>query len=127
MEFKDVAHLYLGKELPIIHTNHLGATTTTTLLKVEGLPVIRVLRFPYMSTAGWDEIKPVLRPISDLTADELGKVLVLDKDLVYDNETVEEWVKHWSAFSPLVTLFLLQSGFDLFGLIESGQAIKATE
>jgi hypothetical protein len=56
-------------------------------------------------------VKPILRPLSDMTEEEKSKI---------SKSTVNK------VFYPEEFLYLLKQGFDLFGLIESGLAITKT-
>jgi|SRR5688572_9480762 len=91
---------------------------------------------------GWfaktNEIKPLLRPLSDMTEEEHNKVAEL---LGYPKPYrfyKKEWFKwYWEGegnemfFAPAyiteVFRYLLSKHFDLFGLIESGLAIDASK
>lgn len=69
-----------------------------------------------------DYFKPILRPLHDIKENEIvelfsfigGGTNTFRKDKAKD-------------FSPREFVYLLKQGFDLFGLIESGQAIDKTK
>lgn len=67
---------------------------------------------------GEDHIKPILRPLSDMTEDEKEK---------WDNMRLEDFEYSTELLAANETLYLLKQGFDLFGLIESGLAIDKTK
>jgi hypothetical protein len=77
----------------------------------------------------WNEFKkPILRPLSDMTEEELQEC----GNLVYDFSDDPELNNHkWQDFQTLLTSeqfhWLLKKHFDLFGLIEAGLAIDKTK
>lgn len=160
--FKDYAHLYLGCDVLVQNldsddfeteieegiTN--GCVAKLTLVNQGGCQLRA-----YDDSENWEyaieiegaylcswwssrNVKPLLRPLSDMTNDEslfLGReifrwthpsnesVSFQTKDLLGTNKfyvnqtniTGESWTK--------ATIYLLKQGFDLFGLIEAGVAI----
>lgn len=102
MKFKDVAHYYIGCKIGSITEDSF-----VTMLGIEWnseLPIIGADGYNYQ----YSEIYPALFPLSAMTAEQkryytLGKYL-LPNDFKY----------------------LLDNHFDLFDLIESGEAIDAT-
>lgn len=142
VNFKDVAHLYLGCIL------QRGGIITAGLLDAANKAEFDA----------YADFKPILRPISDMKEQEMKELypIVFGKSFHGDNITLrdaggkqERWVL-WSGVDRLfiykdgdigadsdlhyfgvhqasVTVFLLSNGFDLFGLIESGQAIDKTK
>lgn len=112
IQFKEVAHLYVGCK---IHTkdgvstfhayNNHALTNHITSYDSDGLD------YPV------DEVKPILRPLSDMTKEE--RQCHLNKP----NETESPLAAVHDAY---MTAYLLSCRFDLFGLIESRQAIYAT-
>lgn len=109
-EFKDVAHLY--KDIKIMSGEFY-------------LTVQWVLRFGVVAdydidgqrkTFGFEDIKPILRPLSDITDEEVSHWTDLYEPGVHSMK------KH-----AIRTLYLLNQHFDLFDLIESGQAIDKTK
>ena len=78
-------------------------------------------------------VKPILRPLSDITEEELKECERLSvltpegkKRFQYKGESIPEFVKNWKAFEPQVMVYLLKQ-FDLFGLIPAGTAIDKTK
>ena len=68
----------------------------------------------------YSQIKPILRPLSDMTYEERGEL-----------QKVVGWLdfKHYlnlRFYNPEMLLFLLPKHFDIFGLIESGLAVDKT-
>jgi hypothetical protein len=94
---------------------------------------------------GYDEIKPILRPLIDMTeeeAKELGTMLLIpngskysrahknnqDQWVVrYGNVAGEFWIITGEIFNQHQTIYLLSKHFDPFGLIEAGLAIDKTK
>ncbi len=78
-------------------------------------------------------ILPILRPLSDITVDELKECNHLSgvakngkKIFSYDGSSIPEFVKYWKAFEPDV-LFYLMKQFDMLNLIPQGVAIDKTK
>jgi hypothetical protein len=93
-------------------------------------------------TRDFREVKPILRPLSDMTqleADTIWEILdwneriigpVRIEDLIMEFSPIEDYNggannAHWGYFCKILPT-LLSNSFDLFGLIESGLAIDAT-
>jgi len=64
-------------------------------------------------------IKPILRPLSDMTEEEQSEVNFRDINAAWAYTNEEVW-----SFEQV--RYLLSKHFDLFGLIESGLAIDST-
>jgi hypothetical protein len=73
-----------------------------------------------------EEQKICLRPLSDMTEEELEYILDIGEhqSRIYG---VEEFIAGWKAFGSETFRYLLSKHFDLFGLIESGLAIDKTK
>lgn len=66
-------------------------------------------------------IKPVLRPLSDITHEEMGHIVDMSSGLIpNDYDTLRR-------IAAEETVYLLRRGFDLFRLIESDLAIDKTK
>lgn len=123
MKFKDVAHLYLGCEILEIGTGLMGKLVTIT---VDGKGVIyfNKNRSVWKSLSGKKcNIKPILRPLSDITADE-------DKEC--SNIMFEEFadkVKHSNIihYEAHKIAYLLSKHFDLFGLHDNNECLYKNE
>jgi hypothetical protein len=87
-------------------------------------------------------IKPILRPITDLTEEEaarLGQLLFIGGiigspyykegfwHIPYGFTLSDFWAIDGKVFNQHQTIYLLSKHFDLFGLIESGLAIDKTK
>lgn len=116
-ELKDVLHLYLGCEGMIEkdYSQLLGISTNEDLINVvtkSGDDWINTIHF-----------KPLLRPLSDMTEEEL---LFLKW---HPGDELKHPVSQQNNRSLYMNefLYLLKQGFDLFGLIESSHAIDKTK
>ena len=107
-KLKDVLHLYIGCE-----------TTQGTLIEVRKSGHCTTYKNIYLK-GDINEIKPILRSLSDITEFEIIQLMALSTGDVNvfraDNPNTHK-------FSARQFVYLLQLGFDLFGLIESDQAI----
>ena len=146
IEFKDVAHLYVGCML------RKGSVLSHLLIHEANEAAFNA----------WDDIKPILRPLSDISKDELSNLwnIVFNREFngvihkFKANDTgrgsyaAERYVMHsgverlgvefdgniwadsdlsvWRYNKHKITAYLLSNHFDLFGLIESGEAIDKT-
>ena len=80
----------------------------------------------------FEDIKPILRPLSDMTEEEKSTLKGVMKDS-FKGENLLPIIKSgaltnlfFNKGNPSIVLWLLKQGFDLFGLIESDQAIDKT-
>ena len=63
-----------------------------------------------------------LRPLPDMTEEELREIEIITERKYWG---IEDYVElHAWKLTPAEFHYLLSHGFDLFGLIESGEAIK---
>lgn len=111
-KFKDVAHLYMGCRIQ--HTDDFQVVTHLTL---SGSLIERVN----------ENMKPFLRPLSSMTEDELkekNELCFIHKLPAKTKSGRQAAVLH---DSPNSFLWLLSKGFDIFDLIESGEAIDLTK
>lgn len=66
-----------------------------------------------------NRVKPILRPLSDMTEEEINiRMMLANKWSPFNNDIM---------CSAEQVNYLLKSGFDLFGLIEAGLAIDLTK
>jgi len=107
--FKDVAHLYVGCKMIEI-SGEIG-----TLTSVHSDYTISVNAdidyYPYDS-------KPLLRPISLITEEQKNEVAALYK--------IDKWGRQTPQSMADVIIYITKKGFDLFNLIESGEALDIT-
>ncbi len=133
-EIKDYIGLYLNCEVFFDRRiwRMFKVSESIVHLKREGESVVMV--YPH-------DCKPILRPLSSMTQDEVFHLFSFDPDSkgeiptrgnITDNFIQCEYGRgrtiwmHASRFLPSQFTYLLSLGFDLFGLIESGLAIDST-
>ena len=109
IEFKDVAHLYVGCML------RKGSVLSHLLIHEANEAAFNA----------WDDIKPILRPLSDMSNDEIWKLNEITKAGSWNLEMIKNIKSVFNLIhaTPIVFLELTKLNFDLFGLIESGEAI----
>ncbi len=145
-ELKNVLHLYMGCQIRNIGNQRV--------FLAKGDEFILVGENIESALINKDYFKPVLRPLSDMTEDEAlvyfqlpeNAIIINKKD--YSEAIIFEYKwkhpvieyntsdgncygeigigKRSQHFNSTEFLFLLKNHFDIFGLIESGQAIDKT-
>lgn len=81
------------------------------------------------SEKGFDEIKPILRPLSDLTNNEFDES-VIGNQIVgsYKTKGILKTYYHKSVLENYeIMKWLFENHFDVFGLIEKGLAININD
>jgi len=134
-KIEDYLHLYFGCECVcsnVYNYVHQKETLTSGILN------------SFYSPAGYiGNIKPLLRPLNDMTKDEATEIAIIHKYDIPDAEGVREeligiydckegetlTLGAYLAVKDYLEglLHLLKNGFDLFGLIESGLALDKTK
>jgi threonine synthase len=103
IKWADVAHMYLKSNIDVEVSYPQGVASVVRKLGI------------YDVEGNGLHINPILRHIADLVGKELDEYA----------EWLNEVNKSNTASIPAYkTYYLLSKGFDLFGLIESGQAIR---
>jgi hypothetical protein len=106
-ELKDVIHFYWGQECERWHVQYLkGSNAYRSKIDVEA---IRELA------------KPILRPLSSMTEEEARELF---KHQYGDEKYNRTMLRFAFQYSPDAFRYLLSKGFDLFSLIENGQALE---
>lgn len=114
-DIKDYLHLYLGCEIYDSYNDRTGI--------LKGITKDSVLIDHKTSwRLDFDEVKPILRPLSDMTEEEK----------IEYGETFKEVKPFFGGDSVYfesheTVRWLLSKHFDLFGLIEAGLAIDGTK
>lgn len=124
IKIEDYLHLYIGCEVLCPENNE-----KYTLTGVDGNTVY------LMHTEGGAEtimeyIKLLLRPLSDMTEDEMEYMGITLKQGTMNIQYMRYSNKFGDyEYTPSAEAFrwMLSKGFDLFGLIESGLAIEKTK
>ena len=121
---KDVIHLYIGCDI------HTGTGTVQLIaIQIETIPCesrIIVLNGNQIHQIGWgDKCKLILRKLESITDEEKKEFQEVvqcereDLDILSGGTFLLSEMKDWAQG----VLWLTKKGFDIFGLIESGQAI----
>jgi len=114
MNIKDYLHLYLGCEIEL---EYKGKKIIERLDSIN----LRTGRIDTKTFVDFDfDVKPILRPLSDMTEEERRQWL----DFRLNSRIEPE--RSFQLSEAMRTKFLLSKYFDLFGLIEAGLAIDAT-
>ena len=129
-ELKEVIHLYLGcdaiigKQSGQENAKHLIGTLVGYDTKNKGTCTFIYYDKGVSTTCITPtSIKPILRPISDMTQEESKIYHSLNK--LYPASPVHHIMVEHATFETFA--WLLKKQFDLFELIESGQAIDKTK
>jgi len=118
-QLKDVIHLYLGCQYRVRYIDYeVGQYTVWSVLTAA-----RLSKLDDLSIA---DIQIQLRPLSSMTEEELDEVLKIGEHQ-NNGQSVSGFVRGWKAFGAQTFAYLLKQGFDIFNLIESGQAINAMQ
>lgn len=110
-QFKDVAHLYIGCK---------AKDTFNDVILDWNIKNAHM----YTQSDSTDQVKPILRPWSDRTNAEVWYMANID--LLVKNIPTPSTEMIMTKANLELTRYLLYCNFDLFGLIESGEAIDAT-
>lgn len=127
-KFEEVANLYIGCKCAFYNElTDKGIPTLTGLLKYPYMGVLYSLDTEeYHHEVDISDFKPILRPLSDMSKDELEKIVEIG-EVNHRGESPENFVIGWKAYTPNTFAYLLSRSFDLFGLIESGEALDKTK
>jgi hypothetical protein len=151
-KLEDYLHLYLGCEVEFVFETRTGGKENRTgrIERIGKNGVVKDVDIfgangAYIKRA--DEVKPILRPLSDMTEEEAIELTKLTawkyygghpSERVYKTyknafgQLVVSWGEHHreknvpitkSSFYPEEIPWLLSKGFDLFNLIHEGLAI----
>lgn len=132
IKFYEIAHLYLGCDVKCqpkpyeeqsISGKLYGVVMNTAFVQcfdVYGRPWTSPHGAFHLEKLTFNLIKPILRPLSDMTEEEKAQL----RDFMGWARYVE-YLK-FGLCTPEGVAYLLKQGFDLFNLIESGQAIDRT-
>ena len=121
-ELKDYLHLYLGCGLQVLATQEIVLFDEICLNH----------KYPVWSTQHgylYSEIKPMLRPLSDMTDHEAVDYMLITNPKTKANDVRRkgciEYIQE-TGLLPQEFVWALSKYFDLFGLIEAGLAIDKT-
>lgn len=116
-KFKEVAHLYKG--VPML--TEMGIFPL--ICYHDGQWMLDAIA--YGANAVEQNIKPILFPLSDMSYEEKIKLFGIRNQFKID-EGKFDFDSEFHKLSPSGVRYLLSLHFDLFGLIESGEAIDST-
>jgi hypothetical protein len=141
--FKEIAHLYYGCQCQLFWKNEDGSLEFERVGKLIEIkpkterehPLVfecktsEDSKFTTDLAYDYSEVKPILRNLKSMTKDE--KILFHNENrLTATNNILPEIqagnLTNWfhSPRGVLVTVWLLSRHFDLFGLIDSGEAVQ---
>lgn len=120
-KIEDYLHLYYGCQAQFdkcdYYLVHNMSIHNGEVHKLSGWLIAHILK-----CNGYVIAKPLLRPLSDMTEEEADEHDALEEQFDESNtDNKAGAIVTWAAES---TRWCLSKGFDLFGLIESGLAIK---
>lgn len=122
-DIRDYLHLYTGEGCEIELKEESDIPYEDGLYKIDG--------FLIDWTQELKSIKPILRPLSDMTEEEelclCNLAETFDCKSMVKTLSENDGVYKISANKMIpIMIYLLKQGFDLFGLIEAGLAIDKT-
>ena len=129
LELKHLAP-YLPYELQLLEEFEVNESKIRTLRGIDiDMVVTNLERFPYNQRITFSEIKPILRPLSDLT-DEIDihgdKIFPCAWFGLVPNEQHQQFletkvIEGWMSYKEMTVL--IKHHFDVFNLISEGLAI----
>jgi thiol-disulfide isomerase/thioredoxin len=129
-------HLYIGCDCQLLYRDGMAEKAdefapTLTHYVQDNFDKAKVVKMDAHTVAFFspDFIKPILRPLSDMTEEEFKDVAHLKYTLPEDEiqQIVKERRIDLLETSSTVFVYLLSKHFDLFRLIEAGLAIDKTK
>jgi hypothetical protein len=152
-KFKDVAHLYIGCMVQYPDTCGKKITARLTGVTISEIETTYkrkrkgcsgdILSWQPTASHNSDALhtKPILRPLSSMTKEEVAEFMGITDGVVTKGnyskpffqlewkDNLDDWrfkFQYSNQLSAYQFIILLSKGFDLFGLIESGEAIDGT-
>lgn len=129
-KFKDVAHLYIGCKMQSGHIL-IGIQPKNEINRPMLMAEDEDNPTSIAWEADWNMDKPVLRPLSSMTEEDEMQICEIVGVFLggYLIEALKNGTKYMVDIqcSFDLTRYLLSKSFDLFGLIDSGEAIDATK
>jgi len=135
-DIKDYLHLYLGCD---VEADSLSDNTKRFVYKLTPSRLRSILEYN-----NYDNSKPILRNLSDMTKDEIihffllkgldyskvtNRTSIMDNFIQIEYKCAGELLSDYQVatfLNPEQTKYLLEKHFDLFGLINDGLAIDKT-
>ena len=128
-KWQEVAHYY-SKSGIFIQTDDKGIRE---MLGAQGTRGVMYATRAHALLSHWSQHKPILRHLDDITEDEDRECMEVhtrwvDEENWTDKESLKKVIwslaKENKAFDQYSSHWLFSHGFDVVGLIESGQAIR---
>lgn len=121
MKTREVIHHYLGAaHCEYVYNSMVpGFMFRKTVRGVVTLATVRGYQFREIK-----RLRLILRPLSDMTTQEYHEYVRLELNATTAAKEAHEIQSR--VFSPRTVIYMISRGFDLFGLIDSGDAIDAT-
>lgn len=126
IEFKDVAHLYMNCELKVHAASFRANDGSRSRINRHNGAILSpsILADLHERTFQWGDFTPILRPLSSMTVEERAQIGYQEEDRFMDLWKDGQISKN--TFCCWMFPEILKMNIDLFGLIDSGQAIDAT-
>lgn len=126
-KIEDFLHLYLGCNAKVLIEKE---EVTALIYCVRTSRTVTISTIKSNFEINMKHVKPILRPLSDMTEDEEIQVCNICNLMTATNIKQAlmnggHYVIH-VGYGFELTVYLLKQGFDLFGLIESNLAIDKT-
>jgi len=121
--FKEVAHLYVGCK--VMRPDN---KTVLQYIGVQGNVLIFQEKDNIEQTYGnVNKCKPMLYPLSSMSKEQMKDIIDIGEHVCNLCGSIEAFVAGWRAFGPSTFDYLLSQSFDLFQLIENGEAIDGSK
>lgn len=138
-KIENYLHLYLGCECEI--KGQPNAILGAVGIKSGEQVIVRWPKDDEWSYADVTEVKPILRPLSSMTEEEMKEFASIQREGItkikfekgkiwsfVDHEGFYKWHPHsLDTPTPEQFCYLLSKHFDLFGLIDAGLALSTTD
>lgn len=132
MKFKDVAMHYIGCEVEYKTPN--GESVNLLLAGINDKALYISNRHGDFTWLAFSKVKPILRKLEDMTEEDAKEFLSIGEyqrieSIQVDDVSIDFYIDDipfavwFDSISPKQFHFLCQRGYDLFGLIDSGEAI----
>jgi hypothetical protein len=127
VQLKDVLHFYLGCRIAIVDPDGQAYEDAVhAVIDDKGGKRFTIYECGDMPFENHEEYyqsaRPILRPLSSMSDEEMDQFNRLTETLYNMADGVNMCMQYAAGVN-----YLLKQGFDLFGLIESGQAIDNTQ
>ena len=127
LKWADVAHMYTKNEPCIVL--EIEGVGKRELLWQQGSRGVMYATSAQAKLSRWSQHKPILRHLEDMTEEEdaeCAKVhcYFVDKEIAGLPSVIWALAKRHASFNQYSAYWLYKRGFDIHGLIDSGEAIR---